>query len=243
MSNLTVSFQMNVSINVLLFGWYPYISLAVFLIGGWLRFDGAPHWQRESSGGLWRFGPLASGAALFHAGILVLLLGHLVGLLTPIEAFEAIGISHGLKQTLADVIGGGAGGIALVGLILMLRHGRSGASERPKRSFGDVAILLLILVQLGLGLSTVPYAVVNYASGCGALPFMWWAQSIITLKPGMAIGYANEIPLLFKLHMLNGMTIMLALPFTRLVNTWGIPVLIVSQMRRIPRRHHLSAGS
>lgn len=221
---------MSVWINSLLFGWYPYISLAVFLLGGWLRFDGAPHWRSESPGRFWSFGPLASGTALFHAGILTLLVGHLVGLLTPIEAFEAIGISHGLKQTLADVIGGAAGAIAVIGLVLILRHGRSSAMERPKRSFGDVVILLLILVQLGLGLSTVPYAIVNYASGCGALPFMWWSQSIVTLKPAVAVGYASEIPLLFKLHMLNGMTIMLVLPFTRLVNTWGVPILIGSQL-------------
>lgn len=228
---------MNVWINGLLFGWYPYISLSAFLLGGWLRFDGTPHWPRESSGRLWNFGPPASGVALFHAGILVLLFGHLIGLLTPIEAFEAIGVSHALKQTMADVIGGAAGGIAIVGLILMLRRGRSDTWERPKRSFGDVVILLLILIQLGLGLSTVPYAIVNYASGCGALPFMWWAQSVVTLNPTAAAGYANEIPLLFKLHMINGMTIMLVLPFTRLVNTWGVPALIAGHLGRAPRRY------
>lgn len=142
---------------------------------------------------------------------------------------------------MANVIGGAAGGIALIGLALMVRHGRSGARERPRRSLGDVAILLLIMIQLGLGLGTIAYAVAEYPSGCGALPFMWWAQSIVALKPGAAAGYANEIPFIFKLHMINGMTIMLVLPFTRLVNTWGIPALFAGRGGWMQRRYRFTS--
>jgi nitrate reductase gamma subunit len=41
------------------------------------------------------------GSVLFHVGVLVVLGGHAVGLLTPIWIFDALGISHGFKQVMA----------------------------------------------------------------------------------------------------------------------------------------------
>jgi nitrate reductase gamma subunit len=82
--------------------------------------------------------------------------------------------------------------------------------------------MLLILIQLALGFSTIAVALAKYRSGCGALPFMWWAQSIATLKPAAAVGYVADAPRIFKLHMINGMTILLVFPFTRLVNICGL---------------------
>lgn len=56
---------------------------------------------------------------LFHVGVLVVFFGHLVGLLTPIWVFDALGISHGAKQWLAIVLGGVAGAMAIVGATLL----------------------------------------------------------------------------------------------------------------------------
>ncbi|MGO9774793.1 MAG: respiratory nitrate reductase subunit gamma, partial [Roseiarcus sp.] len=69
--------------NYLVFGWYPYVAFAVFLLGGWLRFDGEPHIRPDGSGRLFGRRQLTLGVTLFHAGVLILFLGHLVGLLTP----------------------------------------------------------------------------------------------------------------------------------------------------------------
>ena len=224
-----------------LFGWYPYISMAVFLFGSWLCFDGEPHIQPDGSGRLWNSRQLTWGVTLFHGGILVLFLGHLVGLLTPIQVFEAFGISHGFKQSMANGIGGTAGTIAFVGLVLLLRRRLAEAPTKPKTLFGDVAILVLILIQLGLGLGTIPYALAEFSSGCGALPFMWWAQSIVTLQPGAAVTFAADIPLIFKLHIINGLTILLVFPSTRLVNIWSMPAWVLGHLKC--RLHSLPRGA
>ena len=89
--------------------------------------------------------------------------------------------------------------------------------------------MLLILVQLGLGLSTIPVALAKMSSGCEALPLMWWAQSIATLKPAAAAGYIAGMPLIFKLHIVNGLSIALVFPFTRLVNIWSVPAWLLSR--------------
>ncbi len=227
--------------NYLVFGWYPYVAFAVFLVGNWLRFDGEPHIQPDGSGRLFSRRQLTLGVTLFHAGILVLFLGHLVGLLTPIAVFEVVGISHGFKQAMANVIGGTAGTVAFIGLVLLLR-GRLNESRGRPAPFGNVAILLLILVQLGLGLSTIPVALAKMSSGCEALPLMRWAQSVAILKPAAAAGYIAAMPLIFKLHIVNGLTIVLVFPFTRLVNIWSVPISFLAHRREAPRQQASAAG-
>ena len=215
--------------NYLVFGGYPYVAFAVFLLGGWLRFDGEPHIQPDGSGRLLSRRQLTLGVTLFHAGVLILFVGHLVGLLTPIQVFESVGISHSFKQSMANVIGGTAGTVAFIGLLLLLCSRLNESRARPPSLFGDVAILLLILVQLGLGLSTIPVALAKMSSGCEALPLVWWAQSIATLKPAAAAGYIAGMPVIFKLHIVNGLAIVLLFPFTRLVNIWSVPAWFLSR--------------
>ena len=92
-----------------LFGIYPYIALAVLAVGSIARYERDPFTWKSSSSQLLRRKQLVIGSVLFHVGVLVIFFGHLVGLLTPIWIFDAIGISHGAKQLLAVVAGGVAG--------------------------------------------------------------------------------------------------------------------------------------
>ena len=67
-------------VDLLVLGWYPYVAFAVFLLGGWLRFDGEPHIQPDGSGRLFSRRQMTLGVTLFHVGVLILLVGHLVSL-------------------------------------------------------------------------------------------------------------------------------------------------------------------
>src|SRR5439155_24943129 len=85
---------MREAINYIVFGWYPYLCLTVFLVGSWVRFDREQYTWRSGSSQLLRRRQLMWGSNLFHIGILVIFLGHFVGLLTPIWVFDTLGISH-----------------------------------------------------------------------------------------------------------------------------------------------------
>ena len=85
------------------FGYYPYIALAVLAIGSIIRFDREPYTWRSGSSQLLRRKQLMLGSVLFHVGVLIIFGGHFVGLLTPIEVFDSIGVSHGAKQVLAII--------------------------------------------------------------------------------------------------------------------------------------------
>jgi nitrate reductase gamma subunit len=208
--------------NYLVYGWYPYVCLTVFLLGSLIRFDREQYTWRSGSSQLLRRRQLSWGSNLFHVGILVIFAGHFVGLLTPIWIFDALGISHTFKQWTAISVGGAAGIMCFIGITLLVHRRLFDARIRRTSSLGDIAILLLLYVQLILGLSTIPVSL-NHLDGSEMVKFMQWAQGILTLQPGVSVLIADANPI-FKLHLFLGMTIFLVFPFTRLVHVWSAPV-------------------
>lgn len=213
---------MSATLNHILFGWYPYLCLTVFLVGSLIRFDREQYGWRAGSSQLLRRRQLIWGSNLFHVGILVIFLGHLGGLLTPIRVFEALGIAHGVKQGMAIIIGGVAGLMCLAGLVLLIHRRLFDARVRATSSFTDTLVLLLLFAQLLLGLFTIAVSL-QHMDGGEMVKFMTWAQGVLTLQPGVS-GVVADVHWLFKLHLLLGMTIFLLFPFTRLVHIWSAPV-------------------
>jgi nitrate reductase gamma subunit len=213
---------MRETLNYIVFGWYPYLCLTVFLVGSLLRFDREQYTWRSGSSQLLRRRELMWGSNLFHVGILVIFLGHFVGLLTPIWIFDTLGISHTFKQWMAIVIGGLAGIMCFVGTTLLVHRRLFDARIRNTSSFGDIAILLLLYAQLILGLSTI-FVSLGHLDGHEMVKFMTWAQGILALQPGVSAQVADAHPI-FKLHLVLGMTLFLVFPFTRLVHVWSAPI-------------------
>ena len=138
-----------------------------------------------------------------------------VGLLTPIWIFDAMGISHGAKQTLAVVAGGIAGVMALAGGGMLFHRRWTDPRIKATSSFADNAILALLLAQLVLGLGTI-FVSLQHLDGHEMTLFMAWAQGIFTFQAGAAAHIA-EVAFIFKLHLVLGLTLFLVFPFTRLV--------------------------
>jgi nitrate reductase gamma subunit len=209
-------------LNNALYGWYPYVVLTVFLLGSLLRFDHSQYTWRSGSSQLLRRRQMLWGSNLFHVGILAILGGHCVGLLTPIAVFDAMGISHTFKQLLAMSFGGLAGLACWAGIALLAHRRLFDPRIRKTSSVGDIAVLLLLWVQLTLGLLTIPVSA-QHLDGHEMVKFMSWAQGIVTLTPGAAALIA-DVPPIFKCHLFLGMTIFLIAPFTRLVHVWSAPI-------------------
>ena len=209
-------------LNQFLFGVYPYICLAVLVLGSVLRFDREQYTWRSGSSQLLRRRQLVLGSVLFHVGVLVIFGGHFVGLLTPIWVFDALGVSHGAKQVLAIVAGGIAGVMCLAGGMILLHRRLFDPRIRKTSSFSDIAILVILMMQLMLGLATVPLSM-QHLDGHEMVKFMTWAQGVFTFQPGIANAVADVHPI-FKLHLALGMTILLLFPFTRLVHMLSAPI-------------------
>jgi nitrate reductase gamma subunit len=201
------------------FGIYPYIALAIFLLGSLIRFDREQYtWKSESTQVLHR-GSLRWGSPLFHIGIIGLFFGHAVGLLTPVWVWDSLGIPHGAKQLFAMVAGGIMGTLCLVGILLLLARRIANDRLRRATTFKDKIVLLWILGTLLLGLSSI-FVSAGHMDGHMMVLLMTWAQHIVTFR-GDAAGFITDAPLVFKLHLFMGISLFVIFPFTRLVHVWS----------------------
>ena len=221
---------------------YPYICLSVFLMGSLARFDRDQYTWKSDSSQLLRNGTLRWGSNLFHVGILFLFFGHAVGLLTPHWVYEAF-ISPQHKQLLAIYSGGAAGLLCFVGLTLLLQRRIFDPRIRLTSHRTDLAILLILWVQLVIGLITLPFSL-GHSDGSVMLALSDWAQRIVTFRPDVAGLVALDWP--YKLHLVLGMTIFLLFPFSRLVHVWSGFASVVYLLRPYQlvraRRLNLPAG-
>ncbi|MEI6160985.1 MAG: respiratory nitrate reductase subunit gamma [Roseococcus sp.] len=205
----------------ILFVWYPYVALTAFLLGSLIRFDREQYSWRASSSQMLRKKQLTWGSNLFHGGILFLFVGHAAGLLTPKFIYTLL-ITVEQKQFIAVIAGGIAGLICFIGLSLLLHRRLYDARIRVTSTYMDLAVLIILWVQLSLGLITLPFSL-THSDGSVMLTLAHWAQGILTLQPvdaktlqGLAFPYLA--------HLVLGMTIFLIFPFSRLVHVWSAPV-------------------
>jgi nitrate reductase gamma subunit len=199
------------------FNVFPYIGLAVFLMGSLARFDRDQYTWKSDSSQMLRAGTLRWGSNLFHIGILFLFFGHFVGLLTPHWFYEGF-LTAAAKQRIAIYAGGVAGVICFVGLSLLLYRRLFDARIRLTSHRTDIAILVILWVQLALGLITLPFSY-SHADGSAMLVLAEWAQGIVTFRPNADLLLGLAWP--YLLHLILGMTIFLLFPFSRLVHVWS----------------------
>ena len=206
-------------LNEFLFGIYPYVALAVFLLGSLIRFDREQYTWKSDSSQLLKRGQLRWGSNLFHIGILALFLGHLVGLLTPKDLYHALGLSTEAKQMLAIAAGGVFGTMCLAGLILLVYRRLAEPRVRATSTTMDIVVLLWILVTLLLGLASI-FVSLGHRDGSVMVVLGAWAQHIVTFRGGAA-AFVAGVHWIYKVHLFFGMTLFVLFPFSRLVHVWS----------------------
>ncbi len=208
--------------HYLVFGIFPYIAITVMVAVSIVRYERDPFTWKSKSSQLLRKRQFIAGSVLFHVGILAIFGGHLVGLLTPIQIFDALGVSHQAKQILAIALGGVAGIMTLVGGMLLLHRRLFDPRIRANSTLADTGIMVLLMAQLLLGLATIVVSL-DHLDGTEMVKFMYWAQGIIYLRPNAA-EYIADVHWLFKAHITLGLIIFLLFPFTRLVHMFSAPL-------------------
>jgi nitrate reductase gamma subunit len=228
-------------LDTLIFGIYPYICMAIFLIGSWIRFDREQYSWKSDSSQLLRAKQLRIGSIFFHIGVLFLFFGHFVGMLTPHFVYESL-ISAGNKQLMAMISGGIAGTFGFIGLTILLHRRLTDDRIRATSKTSDILIAVILWLQLLLGLATVPLSA-GHLDGSMMLKLAEWAQHIVTFRSG-AVEFMDGVNWVFRLHMFLGMTIFLIFPFTRLVHIWSgfASVTYLIRPHQIVRSRRLGIG-
>ncbi|MEI2774114.1 MAG: respiratory nitrate reductase subunit gamma [Candidatus Competibacter sp.] len=174
-------------LNTLLFGVYPYLAGAVFLLGSLARFDRDPFTWKAHSSQMLSNKNMRWASNLFHVGILLLFLGHFVGLLTPPESLPRLGR---FRRRQADywpsspVVSPAL--MCFAGLTLLVQRRLNDPRVRATSTRMDIFILLLLYAQLILGLLTIPLSLMHL-DGHNMLNLMGWARNIVTFDPAEAV--------------------------------------------------------
>ena len=220
--------------NLLMFGVYPYVALAICLIGSWARFDLSQYTWRAGSSQMLDGKGMRVASNLFHVGIIFVLAGHFVGLLTPHAVYSHL-ISTENKQLLAMVSGGIFGVICLIGLVMLINRRLNNPRIRASSSTSDIMILFVLLAQLVLGLLTI-FASTQHMDGSVMVMLGEWAQSIVTLQPIKAATAIAPVGIIYKLHVFLGVTLFVLFPFTRLVHIVSAPIWYLGRRYQIVRQ-------
>ena len=220
-------------LQIFLFGVYPYVALTIAIIGTWVRFDLSQYSWKAGSTQMLRTKNMRLASNLFHVGIIVVLLGHLFGMLTPHFLYDRF-ISAGHKQILAVVVGGIAGVFCWFGLVMLMWRRFTDDRISNTSSFSDKVVLVLLFIQLNLGLISI-FTSVKHLDGYTMMNLAGWAQDITVLRPWQAAARIEQTDLIYQLHMALGITLIAIFPFTRLIHIISAPVWYFGRRYQIVR--------
>ena len=232
-------------LSYFLFQVYPYICVTVLFVGSWLRFDRDQYSWRSGSSEMLRKRQLVIGSNIFHVAALALVGGHVMGMLTPVSLYTSLGLTIE-QHAIAEVfLGGIAGAFCFVGACILLHRRLFDRRILRSSSRSDLLILIVIVVQIGVGIATVPDSWEDHVSGLTLLHASAWAQGLVTFQPD-AWKSMLSIPMVYKVHVVVGLTILLITPFTRLVHIWSAPIWYLGrsayQIVRVPYRKGARQG-
>ena len=220
--------------NILFFGVYPYVAVAIAVIGAWARFDMAQYTWKAQSSQMLSNKNMRVASNLFHVGILFVLAGHFVGLLTPESMYHYV-ISSQNKQLLAMISGGFFGILCFIGLSMLIYRRLTNERVKANTSFSDMLVLYVLLAQLSLGLISILVSA-NHLDGSVMVLLGNWAQSIVTLSPIDAAASIQSVNIIYKLHVFLGLSLFVLFPFTRLVHIVSAPVWYFGRRYQVVRQ-------
>jgi nitrate reductase gamma subunit len=155
--------------------------------------------------------------APFHAGILIVLTGHLVAFLIPRGVLAWNAVPARLLILEAVALSGGL--LALAGLLAALVRRASVPVLRISTTKFDWAVYALLLAQIVTGVVlAVSYTWGSSWYAAAAAPYLW---SLVTLQPDA--GLVAATPLVVRVHVVLAWLLVAVFAFSRLVHVLTVP--------------------
>ncbi|MEV0146048.1 MULTISPECIES: respiratory nitrate reductase subunit gamma [unclassified Nonomuraea] len=209
-------------LDLLLWAVLPYVAATVFVAGHVWRYRYDKFGWTTRSSQMYESRLLRVGSPLFHFGILVVILGHVGGLVIPKSWTEALGVSEAAYHVTAVALGTVAGFCTLAGLAILVYRRRTVGPVFSATTRNDKLMYAVLTLTIVLGLAAT---VVANAVGGGydyRTTISPWFRSIFTLGPRPEL--MAGAPPLFRLHALSALVLFAIWPFTRLVHMLTAPV-------------------
>lgn len=220
--------------NLLLFVALPYAAIALFIGGHIWRYRTDQYGWTTRSTQLLESRQLKWGSILFHYGALAAIGGHVLGILVPVSATQAVGISDHNYHLLSATAGTIAGVVCVVGLVILAWRRSTSARVRVTTTHMDLLVYVLLFLVIGLGLvETVGRNALgggyDYRATVGE-----WFRSILLFHPRPQ--RMTNAPVLYQLHAIAAWMILAVWPFSRLVHAWSIPFQYIGRPYILYRR-------
>ncbi|WP_088008284.1 respiratory nitrate reductase subunit gamma [Indiicoccus explosivorum] len=207
-----------------IFWWvvFPYLTLAIMIVGSLYRFAyNQLSWVAPSTE-IFEKKWLRIGSPLFHYGLLFAFIGHVMGMVIPIEFYRGLGISDHLYHDFAIYGGGVAGLMVVAGAVILLIRKMTVDRVRIHATFADFFSVISLIIVAGLGVYiTLVYntTVLEYEYRTTIGP---WFRSLFVFRPQYEL--MTAVPFLFQLHVITAFALFASIPFTRLVHLYSVPV-------------------
>ncbi len=227
-------------LDTIIFGVFPYLSLALFVVGVLWRFG---KWISANSttglysvavmGYTWGFGSRLSevlkrifllytlstsdrlvlvGSFLFHWGIWIALFGHLAMIVPPYQ----FGISKEMHKAIALYVGGTAGIAAMVGILLLIVR-RLVREDVRRLSFLDDWFALGLLAAIII-VGNIQALVIRPDYMATVSP---WLQNVLAGRVAEAVGYMAQADGVTKLHTILAMLFIAYVPFGKMMHPFS----------------------
>ena len=201
----------------------PYVTIAILVVGTWWRYRYDKFGWTTRSSQLYESRLLRIGSPLFHFGILVVIVGHVIGLVIPESLTSAFGLSESAYHVQAVLLGTIAGIATLGGVVILVYRRRTKGPVFMATTWNDKLMYAVLICAIVAGLATtlVGSGVIGDAYNYRDSVSIWF-RSIFLLQPdGEAMAGA---PLSYQVHAIIGMALFALWPFTRLVHAFSAPL-------------------
>jgi len=219
----------------------PYAVTAVFVVGHVWRYRYDQFGWTTRSSQVYENRLLRWGSPMFHLGILMVVAGHVVGLLVPRTWLEAIGVDEHAYHLGATWMGTAAAVLTIAGLVILVYRRRMVGPVFLATTRSDKLMYLVLAATLGFGTAaTVLFQVLGdaYDYRGSIAP---WVRSLLTLQPQPEL--MADVPAMFQAHVVSAMALFAIWPFTRLVHVFSAPVGYLFRPYVVYRSRDDRAGS
>ncbi|MBK7134475.1 MAG: respiratory nitrate reductase subunit gamma [Bacteroidales bacterium] len=196
----------------------PYAAVLIFIIGSILRIKYYGYSVTSHSSQFLESNMLFWGSRLFHSGIVILLIGHLIGFLMPKSIIFLTAMPSGLM--IIEITAFAFGLITFAGLVLLIIRRIKVKRLHSVTSSMDLIVYSVIGIQVVTGLLVAYFY--RWGTSWYASSLVPYLRSLIILSPDISV--ITTMPLFIKIHTISAFIFIGLIPFTRLMHFLVYPI-------------------
>jgi nitrate reductase gamma subunit len=207
---------------------FPYVCLAVFVVGHVWRYRRDQYSWTARSTQLMERHLLMVGSLLFHLGILAAIGGHILGMLVPRSWTAAVGVSDDAYHWIAVTAGGIAGAAVVAGFVVLAYRRLRVGLVRATTTRSDLVLYPVLAATIVFGMLATVWgsAIDEHLYRTTVSP---WFRGVFGFRPDGEL--MVSAPFVFQAHAFTAWLLFAIWPFMRLVHAWSVPL---AYFRRAP---------